>query len=114
MKLIAVFKWVLLLLLLLAAAVGGGAFWLWQNSNQLIERQIVSGFDVYAPELSLHIGSSRLLSATTLQLRQVQIRDRETNRPLAHAAEVIVQVDETELIDRQRVCVQHVEAEGST
>ncbi len=112
MKFFSVIKWAIFLLLLAIVAVGIGVFWLWSRSDKLLDQQIVDRFAAAAPQLTLHIGRTQLVSPSVVSLGSVEIRDRVSDRPVLRAERVTVTIDENELFERQRLLVRTIDIAG--
>lgn len=108
MKLVSVFKWMLVLLLLAAVLASVGGFWLWENTDRLLQAQLQNRFHAALPDLLLNLSEVRLDGSSTLRLRGLEIRDRRTNQSLLRAGEVFATIDPTELIERQSLVVKSV------
>jgi hypothetical protein len=110
MKLFAIIKWMLVLILAAVAVAGMSGYWLWQNTDRLVQAQIQSHFHSAMPDLQLHIGSARLTGGSTVRLGAVEIRDRRTNLSLLRVKELIAAIDPTELLERRRLIVRSISA----
>ncbi|MBL8816329.1 MAG: hypothetical protein JNL58_09880 [Planctomyces sp.] len=108
MKLFGVIKWTLFIVIASAIAVATASVWLWRNGDQLLQEKLVERFEKAAPGLVLHIDRTVLANTSKVVLHGIQIRDRETNRPLARAGQITVQLDEKELLSNQKIVVTSV------
>ena len=112
MKAWPVLKWMFFISLAIVIAASVGGIWLWKNSDRLIRDQALRMFDKAAPELELQIDGIQVVSASSIRVTGIEIRDRAVNRPILRAKEAFATVDETELIDRQNIIVQSLRISG--
>jgi hypothetical protein len=112
MKTWGVIKWMLFFVATIAVAAGGGAAWIWYHSDSLIREKVLQAFDKAAPDLELHFDKLQFVSTSTMKLIGVEVRDRDTNRPILRADEVEAAVDESQLLERQFILVKHVRVHG--
>ena len=112
MKVWPVLKWMFFFALAIAIAVSVGGVWLWKNSDRLIRQQAMQTFDKAAPGLKLRIDGIQLISSSSLRVTGIEIRDRESNRPILRAKEATATVDETQLMEQQNVIVRSIRVSG--
>ncbi len=112
MKVWPVLKWMFFIALALAISVSVGGVWLWKNADRLIRQQALRTFDKAAPDLELRIDGIQLVSTSSLRVTGVEIRDRNSNRPILRAKEALATVDETQLMERQNVIVRSISISG--
>lgn len=112
MKVLAVLKWILFFAVAATLAVGGSGIWVWQNSDRIIRDRILAAFDQKSPDLELRFEQLRFLSASSVSLTGIEIRDRQRNYLLLKAEEVRATVSEPQLLEEQRVLIQSVTASG--
>jgi hypothetical protein len=109
MKLLKILKWAFLFVLLAAVTAGAAGIWAWTHRNQFIQQQLLARFEQVAPELSLHLDDVQILSPSVVRLDGVSVRDADEERPLFRCQQILLVLDETELLQRQRVVVRSVE-----
>lgn len=107
-KLGPVIQWMLNITLLLAVVIGGAYIYLWHNSDQLVQDQILAKFDQVAPGLRLSVTRTQLQGTRGVTLHDVEIHERTTDRPLFRCRELNVSVDSQRLIDHQQVVVSAI------
>ncbi len=108
MKFLSVIKWMVLIVLLATVGVGGAGIYFWNQRDSLVQRQILERFDHVAPELRLVLGTTRLQGTNAVVLSNVEIRDRQTDRPVFRAEQITVAIDSQQLVDHQQVVVDRV------
>ena len=112
MKVWPVLKWMFFIALAIAISVSVGGVWVWKNSDRLIRQQALRTFDKAAPDLELRSDGIQLVSTSSLRVTGVEIRDRNSNRPILRAKEALATVDETQLMERQNVIVRSISISG--
>jgi len=112
MKVWPVLKWMFFITLAIIIATGVGGVWLWKNSDRLVREQALRMFDKGAPDLELKIDGIQIVSASSIRVTGIEIRDRTVHRQILRAKEAIATVDETELIDRQNIIVRSIRISG--
>ncbi|MBC7967727.1 MAG: hypothetical protein H7Z17_17580, partial [Fuerstia sp.] len=112
MKVWPVLKWMFFFALATAIAVSVGGVWLWKNSDRLIRQQALQTFDKAAPGLKLQIDGIQLISSSSLRVTGLEIRDRQSNRPILRAKEATATVDETQLMEQQNLIVRSIRVSG--
>jgi hypothetical protein len=108
MKLLKVIKWSLFFLLLAIVSVGAAGVWAWNQRNAFIHQQLITQFSRLAPELRLHLDRVDLHSPAVVRLSGVAIHDADRNQTLFRSQHVVLILDDTELLQRQRVVVRSV------
>ncbi len=112
MRFFAVFRWMILLILFALGAAGVAGLWLWSNSDSLIRQQILQTFDKRAPDLLMQLEGIQFLSTSSVRIKGVEIRDRETDKPLARIEELTAEIDEAILAERQQVLLRSLHLKG--
>lgn len=112
MRFLAVLKWALAFLVLTAVITGGAGFWVIQHGNDWIRQQILAEFDRTTSDLELHFDRLQLLSTNAIRLTGLELRDRARNRVVLRAASVQIVLEESLLLERQKVVVRDIHAIG--
>lgn len=112
MKTWGIIRWMLFFVATIAIVAAGGTAWMWHHGNSLIRERILQTFDKAAPDLELHFDRLELISTSSVKVTGVEIRDRQTNRPILRANEIEAVVDESQLMERQFILVRSVRVEG--
>lgn len=112
MKTWGIIKWMLFFVATIAIVAAGGAAWVWYHGDSLIREKVLQAFDKAAPDLELHFDQIELISTSSVKVTGVEIRDRDTNRPILRANEIEAVVDESQLMERQFILVKSVRVEG--
>ncbi|WP_145944275.1 hypothetical protein [Fuerstiella marisgermanici] len=108
MKFLPVLKWMIFLILVAALAASGGFVYFQNHKDQLVESEILKRFAEVAPELKLIVGRTTLNGTRGATLKQVEIREKATDRPLFRAKELTVDIDSTRLLEHQQVIVDKI------
>lgn len=103
-----IIQWMINISLFAAVVIGGAYIYLSHHSNQLVEDQILARFETAAPGLRLTLASTELDGTRGVTLRDVEIRERTTDKPLFRSAELHVAIDSQRLIDHQQVVVNAI------
>lgn len=103
-----IIQWMVNISLFTVVAAGGAYIYVWQNSDVLVEEQILARFSEAAPGLRLNVGSTQLNGTKGVTLRDVEIRELTTDRPLFRSQELVVEIDSQRLVDHQQVVVNAV------
>lgn len=112
MKFPAVLKWMLTFALVIAVTVGAGAVWLLNNADSMVRQRFFAAFDRCAPDLEFSVDRIELLSASSVRMNRIEVRDRSTGKTILRADEVCVSVDETQLIERQKILLRTLRISG--
>lgn len=108
MKLLSILKWSLLFLLLAVSGLGVSGAWIWSRRHDVVREQLEAAFEQMAPDLRLHADRIQLLSPSVVQADGVTLHERTSDRSVFRCERVRLTLDETELLERQRVLVRSV------
>ncbi len=113
MKFSPVIKW-MLCLATTAGVVGGGlAFRYWNDRHRLAQAELLKQFALLAPDLSLDLGRTQLNGLNRLTVDDIEIRERSSGQPLLRAESIVVQLDESSVLDGPRPVIQSVRVDGA-
>ena len=108
MKFLPVLKWMINITLVVAVAAGLAGLYFWNKSDELVQGEILKRFAVAAPDLKLILGGTSLNGTHGVTLKDIEIREAVSGKPLLRAAELNVLIDSDRLVDRQEIVVTKI------
>lgn len=113
MKFSAVVKWIFLILVTATIAAGAAFFYVWNQKDFLVEQQIHKQFAVLAPELRLVVGNTIVQDSQTIVLRDVEVRDRQTDLAILRLKQTEIEIDSQQLLEHKKVIINHVNLDSA-
>src|SRR5262249_41809143 len=100
-------KWAFLLVLIGSVTAGGYAFYIWNESDELLRQALLDRLHEIAPEWKLTIARARFDFHGRIHAYDISLKDYDGRSPLLDIAEVVLTVDRERLADPETP-VQHV------
>jgi len=108
MKFLPVLKWMINITLFVAVVASCAGMYFWNRSDELIQKEILKRFSEAAPDLQLIVGATSLQGTHGVTLKDVEIREAHSGKPLLRAEELHVLIDSARLVERQQIVVNKV------
>jgi hypothetical protein len=100
-------KWMFLLVLLGTVTAGGYAFYVWNESDELLRQMLLSRFHEIAPDWNLSIARARFDFHGRVHVYNLSLKENDGKSPLLDVPEAILTVDRERLADPETP-MQHV------
>ena len=103
-------QWLVVLVVLAGLTAGGYAYWVWNQSDELLRQAIVSRVREAAPGWNVQIAQARFdwLSRRHVHIYDVTLAPADRSGPLVSIPEVVLNVDQELLEKQQKVDVQRI------
>lgn len=94
-------KWVFLLLLFGTVTGGGYAFYIWNQSDELLRQTMLDRLHDIAPDWKVSISRARFDFHGRIHVYELSLKDHDGQSPLLDVAEAVLTVDRERLADPQ-------------
>ena len=108
MKFLPVLKWMINITLFVAVVTSCVGLYFWNHSDEFVHKEILKRFSEAAPDLQLIVGGTSLQGTQGVILKDVEVRESDSGKPLFRANELKVLIDSSRLVERQQIVVNKV------
>jgi hypothetical protein len=103
-----VLRWMLMMILLGGISGAGYAFWLWNQSDEMLREKVLEKLTKLAPEWDIDIERARFDWRRRIHLYNITLKAKDHSTPIFRVPEAVVTVDHDKLTQHQQVLIHKI------